>query len=80
MNIGIPAGTELTAAGEAFLQAVQEMPTLAERATKAARQATRGETGSLRFGFTASAAFNAAVPSVIRAFRSLAESLPRDAA
>jgi len=41
-------GAELTSAGEAFLQAVKEMPTLAERATKAARRAARGETGSLR--------------------------------
>src|ERR1700739_1333357 len=31
-------GAELTAAGEAFLQAVKEMPTLAERAPKAARR------------------------------------------
>jgi DNA-binding transcriptional LysR family regulator len=62
-------GAELTAAGEAFLQAVKEMPMLAERATKAARRAARGETGSLRVGFTASAAFNAVVPSAIRAFR-----------
>ena len=62
-------GAELTTAGEAFLHAVKEMPTLAERATKAARRAARGETGSLRVGFTASAAFNAVVPSAIRAFR-----------
>ena len=40
-------GAELTTAGEAFLQAVKEMPVLAERATRAARRAARGETGSL---------------------------------
>src|ERR1700683_2067293 len=62
-------GAELTSAGEAFLQAVKEMPALAERATKAARRAVRGETGSLRIGYTPSATFNAAVPSAIRAFR-----------
>jgi DNA-binding transcriptional LysR family regulator len=62
-------GAELTSAGEAFLQAVKEMPTLADRATKAARRAARGETGSLRLGYTPSATFNAAVPSAIRAFR-----------
>src|SRR3984957_268794 len=62
-------GAELTSAGEAFLQAVKEMPTLAERATKAARRASRGETGSLHLGYTPSATFNAAVPSAIRAFR-----------
>jgi DNA-binding transcriptional LysR family regulator len=62
-------GAELTSAGEAFLQAVKEMPMLAERATKAARRAARGETGSLRVGFTPASAFNAVVPSTIRAFR-----------
>jgi DNA-binding transcriptional LysR family regulator len=62
-------GAELTTAGEAFLQVVKEMPMLAERATKAARRAARGETGSLRVGLTATAVLNAAVPSAIRAFR-----------
>jgi DNA-binding transcriptional LysR family regulator len=65
----VPHGAELTPAGEAFLQCVKEMPTLAERAMKAAQRAARGETGSLRVGFTASAAFNTVVPSAIRAFR-----------
>jgi DNA-binding transcriptional LysR family regulator len=62
-------GAELTEAGRAFLEGVREMPALAERATMAARRAARGETGSLRVGFTTSASFNAAVPSAIRAFR-----------
>jgi len=62
-------GAELTAAGEAFLEGVKEMPALAEQATRAARRASRGETGSLRVGFTASSAFNAVVPAAIRAFR-----------
>jgi len=62
-------GAELTPAGEAFLDVVKEMPGLAEKATKAARRAARGETGSLRVGFTASSAFNAVVPGTIRAFR-----------
>jgi DNA-binding transcriptional LysR family regulator len=65
----VPQGAELTAAGQAFLEAVCDMPMLAERATKAARRAARGETGSLRIGFTASSAFNPVVPSAIRAFR-----------
>ena len=62
-------GAELTAAGEAFLEGIKEMPALAQRATKAAQRAARGETGSLRVGFTASSAFNTVVPSAIRAFR-----------
>jgi DNA-binding transcriptional LysR family regulator len=62
-------GAELTEAGKAFLAGVKEMPLIAERATMAARRAVRGETGSLRVGFTASATFNVVVPSTIRAFR-----------
>ena len=62
-------GAELTKAGEAFLAGVKEMPLIAKRATKAAQRAARGETGSLRVGFTASATFNVVVPSTIRAFR-----------
>jgi DNA-binding transcriptional LysR family regulator len=45
------------------------MPSLAERAKRAAQRASRGETGSLRVGFTASSAFNGVVPTAIRAFR-----------
>src|ERR1700753_898131 len=45
-------GADSPAAGESFLQAVKEMPTLTERAIKATQRAARGETGSLRVGFT----------------------------
>jgi DNA-binding transcriptional LysR family regulator len=62
-------GAELTEAGKAFLAGVKEMPLIAERATMAARRASRGETGSLCVGFTSSATFNVVVPSTIRAFR-----------
>ena len=62
-------GAELTEAGKAFLAGVKEMPLIAEKATMAARRAARGETGSLRVGFTPSATFNVVVPSAIRAFR-----------
>ena len=57
-------GAELTSASEAFLQAVKEC-----RHSLNGRRAARGETGSLRVGFTAGAAFNPLVPSAIRAFR-----------
>jgi DNA-binding transcriptional LysR family regulator len=62
-------GAELTEAGKAFLAGVKEMPLIAEKATMAARRAARGETGSLRVGFTPSATFNVVVPSAIRTFR-----------
>ena len=62
-------GAELTAAGRAFLETVRDMPAAAERAAQAARRAARGETGSLRLGFSTSASFNEVVASTIRAFR-----------
>src|SRR5580658_6582610 len=62
-------GAELTEAGKAFLAGVKEMPLIAQRASMAARRAARGETGSLRVGFTATATFNVAVPLAIRTFR-----------
>src|SRR5580704_3248262 len=62
-------GAELTEAGKAFLAGVKEMPSMAEKAAMAARRAARGETGSLRVGFTPSATFNVVVPSAIRTFR-----------
>ncbi|MFB4357975.1 LysR family transcriptional regulator [Pantoea sp. BS_4] len=65
----MPYGAELTEAGEAFLSVVKDIPGIAERATRAAQRAVRGELGLLRVGFTASAAFNSLVPSAIRAFR-----------
>jgi DNA-binding transcriptional LysR family regulator len=65
----VPHGAELTEAGSAFLGGIRDMPIIAERATLAARRAARGETGLLRVGFTASAAFNVVVPAAIRAFR-----------
>ena len=62
-------GAELTEAGKAFLAGVKEMPSIAGRATMAARRASRGELGSLRVGFTSTATFNVVVPSAIRTFR-----------
>jgi len=62
-------GADLTLAGEAFLDAVRGMPAQAQRSIQAARRAFRGEIGSLRVGFLASAAFNAPLQSAIRAFR-----------
>jgi DNA-binding transcriptional LysR family regulator len=65
----LPHGAELTEAGKAFFAGVKDMPLVAERAIMTAQRAARGETGSLRVGFTASATFNVVVPSTIRAFR-----------
>src|SRR6478609_6296591 len=65
----VPRGAELTAAGQAFFDIVQTVPGQVSAASEAARRAARGETGSLRIGFTGSGAFNSLVPSIIRAYR-----------
>lgn len=62
-------GAELTPAGVAFHDEVRTMPAIAERAVRAARRAARGETGQLKVGFTASAAFSVVVPKAVRSFR-----------
>jgi len=65
----VPHGAELTAAGTAFLDEAKAALASAEKAKLAAQRADRGETGKLSLGFTASAAFNAAVSDTIRKFR-----------
>jgi DNA-binding transcriptional LysR family regulator len=65
----IPQGAELTEAGRAFLENVRVIPVQAERATRAAQRAARGEIGSLRVGFVGSAPFNRVMPATIRSFR-----------
>ncbi|GGE51511.1 LysR family transcriptional regulator [Agaricicola taiwanensis] len=65
----VPHGAELTEAGSAFLAAVRGMPDQVALATRAARRAARGETGTLRVGFTGASIFNPLVPATIRAYR-----------
>ena len=65
----VPHGAELTEAGSAFHDVVAQFPDLAERAIRAAQRAGRGEVGSIRVGFTASAAFSPSVPRIFRDFR-----------
>ncbi|WDS37217.1 LysR family transcriptional regulator [Pseudoxanthomonas sp.] len=65
-----PKGAELTEAGQAFLPEAQALLAQADVALGAARRGGRGQVGSLRIGFTASAAFIAAVPEAIRRFTS----------
>ncbi|WDS35103.1 LysR family transcriptional regulator [Pseudoxanthomonas sp.] len=64
-----PQGARLTDAGEAFLVDVRRVLVDVDRAADTARRAARGESGRLRLGFTASAAFNPVVPALIRDFR-----------
>lgn len=65
----IPQGAELTAAGAVFLDRVRVVPQQVADAVAEARRAARGEVGSIRVGFTGSAAFNPRVPTAIRTFR-----------
>lgn len=65
----VPHGAELTEAGAAFYDAVKGIPATAERAAQAAQRIARGESGVLRVGFTASAAFNSVVRAAIRTFK-----------
>jgi DNA-binding transcriptional LysR family regulator len=65
----LPHGAELTAAGMAFVAEVRAMPDQARLAVTRARRAARGETGSLRIGFTSGAMLNPLVPATIREFR-----------
>jgi DNA-binding transcriptional LysR family regulator len=65
----VPQGVVLTAAGNAFYERVRGIPDQIERAVFAAQRAARGELGSLRIGYTASAAFNPVVTDAIRRFR-----------
>ena len=62
-------GAELTVAGQVFADEARRVLADAERASRAAKRAARGETGHLRVGFTGTAAFNEHVSALIRKFR-----------
>ncbi|MCA7960777.1 LysR family transcriptional regulator [Burkholderia multivorans] len=62
-------GAELTTAGEVFRDEARRVLDDAERASRAARRAARGEIGHLRVGFTGTAAFNSKVSDLLRRFR-----------
>lgn len=59
----------LTDAGRIFLPEVRATLAQAERARRMAVRAARGEIGKLDIGFTGSAPFNGAMPSIISRFR-----------
>jgi DNA-binding transcriptional LysR family regulator len=65
----IPQGAELTIAGKVLRDRIAAIPDLIEAALRDTRRAAKGETGSVRLGFTGSAAFNHRVPNSIRTFR-----------
>ena len=65
----VPRGVELTDSGKVFFPEAQAILYQAERARKIAQRGARGELGSLRLGFTSSAAFTRIVRDAIRVFR-----------
>ena len=64
-----PQGMTLTAAGEAFRAQALLVLQSAEQARHVATRASLGQTGTLRVGFTSSAAFNPVVAGTLREFR-----------
>lgn len=62
-------GVTLTAAGEAFRDEARHILQAAEQARHVAVRAAKGQTGTLRVGFTSSAAFNPVVAGTLREFR-----------
>lgn len=62
-------GVTLTESGQALLADAKRLLDDADSAVLNAQRAGRGETGHIHLGFTASSAFNPAVPALIRAFR-----------
>jgi DNA-binding transcriptional LysR family regulator len=62
-------GVTLTESGQALLADAKRLLDDADNAVLNAQRAGRGETGHIHLGFTASSAFNPAVPALIRAFR-----------
>ncbi|MDB6078140.1 MAG: LysR family transcriptional regulator [Akkermansiaceae bacterium] len=65
----LPQGVQLSEAGAAFLPEARALLAQAERAREAAQRAARGESGSLRVGFTGSAAFHPRMAVAVRRFR-----------
>ena len=65
----LPRGVELTAAGRAFLPQARLTLAQAERATRSAQRAARGEMGRLRVGFIDFATQAGALPNVLSFFR-----------
>lgn len=64
-----PQGVTLTAAGEAFQREARHILQAAQQARDVAMRAAQGQTGTLRVGFTSSAAFNPVVAGTLREFR-----------
>jgi DNA-binding transcriptional LysR family regulator len=65
----IPQGAELTEAGKAFRDLVDNIPDHVERATQLARRTARGESGALVVGYTNSSALSPVFSAALRSYR-----------
>jgi DNA-binding transcriptional LysR family regulator len=65
----LPRGVKLTAAGRAFLEDVRRILKDINDATAPAARVARGQSGTLRVGFTENASWHGVVPNSFRRFR-----------
>jgi len=65
----LPRGIRLTPVGAVFLQDARDVLARAQNAIDNAQRAARGETGTLRLGYAASAAFHPLLPRFAHAYR-----------
>lgn len=65
----VARGVELTAAGHEFYKIAKDLPDVIERMKHAALSASRGDTGIIKVGFTASSIFNEFVTKCLGSFQ-----------
>src|SRR6202007_395820 len=65
----LPRGVKLSAAGRLFLEDARHILKAVNEATARAARVARGQSGTLRVGFTENASWHGAVPNSFRRFR-----------
>src|SRR6266849_9315020 len=65
----LPRGVKISAAGKSFLEDARRILQQVNEATTRARRAARGQSGTLRVGFTENASWHGVVPDSFRKFR-----------
>src|ERR1700688_1142454 len=64
-----PRGVKISAAGRLFLEDARRILQQVNEATERARRVAKGQSGTLRVGFTESASWQGVVPDAFRRFR-----------
>src|SRR6266481_1180261 len=65
----LPRGVKISAAGKSFLEDARRILQQVNEATTRARRVARGQSGTLRVGFTENASWHGVVPEAFRKFR-----------